>query len=130
MTTVATISASTAADAAVFAGHARSTDSSGQFATELNKTTQQVRERQDGQQPAHSNRSVDRQDDRQNDRQVDRAVDKNAINSEPTSADNDQRIQASKSESDQSVIDQSVIDQAVTDNQVAGSDDTEDLGAN
>ena len=135
MTTVATISASTAADAAVFAGPARSTDSSGQFATELNKTTQQVRERQDGHQPAHSNRSVDRQGDRQNDRQVDRAVDKNAINSEPTSADNDQRIQTSKSESDQSVIDQSVIDQAVidqavTDNQVAGSDDTEDLGAN
>ena len=125
MTTVATISASTAADAAVFAGPARSTDSSGQFATELNKNTQQVRERQDGHQPAHSNRSVDRQDDRQNDRQVDRAVDKNAINSEPTSADNDQRIQTSKSESDQSVI-----DQAVTDNQVAGSDDTEDLGAN
>ena len=85
MTTVATISASTAADAAVFAGPARSTDSSGQFATELNKNTQQVRERQDGHQPAHS---------------------------------------------DQSVIDQSVIDQAVTDNQVAGSDDTEDLGAN
>ena len=135
MTTVATISASTAADAAVFAGPARSTDSSGQFATELNKTTQQVRERQDGHQPAHSNRSVDRQGDRQNDRQVDRAVDKNAINSEPTSADNDQRTQTSKSESDQSVIDQSVIDQAVidqavTDNQVAGSDDTEDLGAN
>lgn len=87
MTTVATISASSAADAAVFAGPARSTDSSGQFATELSKTTQQVRERQDGQQPAHSNRSVDRQVDRQ----VDRAVDNNAINSEP-SADGGPRV--------------------------------------
>jgi len=64
MTSVATISASTAAEAAAFTGPARSTDSSGQFATELNKTTQQVRERHDGQQPAHSNRSVDRQVDR------------------------------------------------------------------
>ena len=46
MTTVATIQASPAADPAVFAGPARSTDSSGQFATELNKTTQQMRERE------------------------------------------------------------------------------------
>jgi flagellar hook-length control protein FliK len=122
MTTVATISASTAADAAVFAGPARSTDSSGQFATELNKTTQQVRERQDGQQPAHSNRSVDRQDDRQNDRHVDRAVDKNAINSEPTSADNDQRIRTPKSESDQSVTENQIVE-------LADPEATEDLEA-
>jgi len=120
MTSVATISASTAAEAAAFTGPARSTDSSGQFATELNKTTQQVRERHDGQQPAHSNRSVDRQ--------VDRAVENNAVNAEPTSADSDPRIQTSKSE----------IDQPVTDNQVGelaesetnDSEINEDLGAN
>jgi|694.fasta_scaffold96970_3 flagellar hook-length control protein FliK len=46
MTTVATIQAIPAADPAAFTGPARSTDSSGQFATELNKTTQQMRERE------------------------------------------------------------------------------------
>ena len=46
MTTVATIQTIPAADPAVFTGPARSTDSSGQFATELNKTTQQMRERE------------------------------------------------------------------------------------
>jgi len=46
MTTVATIQTIPAADPAAFTGPARSTDSSGEFATELNKTTQQMRERE------------------------------------------------------------------------------------
>jgi flagellar hook-length control protein FliK len=51
MTTVATIQAIPSADPAAFTGPARSTDSSGQFATELNKTTQQMRERESDNSP-------------------------------------------------------------------------------
>jgi len=57
MTTVTTIAANAAADPAVLSGPARSADSSGRFATELSKTTQQVREHHDGQQHATARRS-------------------------------------------------------------------------
>ena len=57
MTTVTTIAANAAPDPAVLSGPARSADSSGRFATELSKTTQQVREHHDGQQHATARRS-------------------------------------------------------------------------
>ena len=84
MTTVATISASTPADAAVFAGPARSTD----LIWPVCNRIEQVH-------PTGAR----------------------APRWAPTGA--------LESISDR----QAVIDQAVTDNQVAGSDDTEDLGA-
>ena len=63
MTTVATIAANAAAEPAVLSGSARSADSSGRFATELSKTTQQVRERHDGQQHATARRSEESESD-------------------------------------------------------------------
>jgi len=63
MTTVATIAANAAAEPAVLSGSAGSADSSGRFATELSKTTQQVRERHDGQQHATARRSEESESD-------------------------------------------------------------------
>ena len=63
MTTVTTIAANAAADPAVLSGPARSADSSGRFATELSKTTQQVREHHDGQQHATARRSDEGESD-------------------------------------------------------------------
>ena len=51
MTTVATITASASSGAAAFTGPARSSDTADQFAIELGKSTQQVREREDSAEP-------------------------------------------------------------------------------
>ena len=109
MTNVATIQHSAAADPAVPTGPARSADSSGRFATELNKTTQQVRERQDSHQHATARRGEESKSDN------------GTLNTEPISSEKGSPIRTPKPE----------VDQSATQNLVAQLTDSEgkdDLG--
>ena len=107
MTNVATIQPSTAADPAVPTGPARSADSSGRFATELNKTTQQVRERQDSHQHATARRGEESKSDN------------STLNTEPISSEKGSPIRTPKPEVDQSATQNLVVE--LTDSE--GKDD-------
>ena len=109
MTNVATIQPSAAADPAVPTSSARSADSSGRFATELNKTTQQVRERQDSHQHATARRSEESKSDN------------SSLNTEPISSEKSSRIRTPKPEVDQSAT-QNRVDE------LTDSEGKEDLG--
>jgi flagellar hook-length control protein FliK len=109
MTNVATIQSSAAADPAVLNGSARSADSSGRFATELDKTTQQVRERQDGHQHATARQSEERKSDN------------STLNTEPMSSEKSSRIRTPKTEVDQNAT-QNLVPE------LTDSEGKEDLG--
>ena len=109
MTNVATIQPRAAAAPAVPTSSARSADSSGRFATELNKTTQQVRERQDSHQHATARRSEESKSDN------------SSLNTEPISSEKSSRIRTPKPEVDQSAT-QNRVDE------LSDSEGKEDLG--